>query len=347
MKKIIAVLVVVLLGVGGYVGWNVFGGQVKAPADKYFFIKTGTTYDEIVKEIHDKGIAKPGYFFDKLMSRANYKSNIKPGRYEIKDNMSIYGLIKMLKAGDQAPVRLVINKVRLKEDLAAKIGKTFEIDSLDAINFLSNKDSLAAYKLDDDKLLTAIIPNTYELNWNSSIKKIFSKLKSEEEKFWNTERKEKAKAKNLTPIQAYIIASIVEEETNKETDRPLVASVYTNRLTRGEKLQADPTVKFAMKNFLLDRILFEHLKFPSPYNTYYTVGLPPGPICTPSSKTIDAVLNAPKTNYMFFAAKPDLLGYSNFAETYAEHQVFAKQYQVALVEYLKKKKLKALEKLNP
>jgi UPF0755 protein len=347
MKKIIAVVFVGLLGVGAYVGWNVFGGQVKAPTDKYLFIKTGATYDEVIKDLHEKGIAKSGYFFDKLMNRAKYKSNIKPGRYEIKDNSSLYSLIKMLKAGDQSPVRLVINKLRLKEDLAGKIGKTFEIDSIEAINFLNNKDSLAAYKLDDDKLLSAIIPNTYELNWNSSIKKIFSKLKSEEEKFWNAERTEKAKAKNLTPMQAYIIASIVEEETNKETDRPLVASVYTNRLQRGEKLQADPTVKFAMKDFALNRILFEHLKFPSPYNTYYTVGLPPGPICTPSSKTIDAVLNAPKTNYMFFVAKPDFGGYSNFAETYAQHQVFAKEYQVALVEYLKKKKLKEQQNQIP
>ncbi|MEQ1552915.1 MAG: endolytic transglycosylase MltG, partial [Ferruginibacter sp.] len=269
-----------------------------------------------------------------------YKNNVKPGRYLIKDGMSNYGLIKMLKSGNQSPVRLVINKLRLKEDLAAKIGKTFEIDSLEVINFLNNKDTLAAYKLNEDNLLSTIIPNSYEFNWNSSIKKIFSKLKAEEQKFWNFERTQKAKAKNLTPMQVYIIASIVEEETNKETDRPLVASVYTNRFLKGEKLQADPTVKFAMKNFTLNRILFEHLKFASPYNTYYTTGLPPGPICTPSSKTIDAVLNAPKTNYMFFVAKPNLEGYSNFAETYAEHQVFAKQYQVALVEFLKKKKLK-------
>jgi UPF0755 protein len=341
MKKIIVLIAITILLIAGYGAWNVFGPHVKAPTDKYLFIKTGAAYEDIIKELHEKGIAKPGFFFDKLMDQAKYKRNIKPGRFEIKDNSSLYGLIKMLKAGNQSPVKLVINKLRLKEDLAGKIGKTFEIDSLDAITFLNNKDSLAAYDLNDDNLLTAIIPNTYELNWNSSIKKIFGKLKSEEEKFWTADRIAKAKSKKLTPLQAYIIASIVEEETNKESDKPLVASVYTNRFQRGEKLQADPTVKFAMKNFVLERILFEHLKFASPYNTYYSAGLPPGPICTPSSKTIDAVLTAPTTNYMFFAAKPELNGYSNFAETYAQHQVFAKQYQVALVEYLKKKKMNA------
>ena len=244
----------------------------------------------------------------------------------------------MLKAGKQSPVRLVINKLRLKEDLAGKIGKTFEIDSLEAINFLSNKDSIAAYKLDDNTLLSAIIPNTYELNWNTSFKKVFSRLKSEQEKFWNADRTQKAKAKNLTPLQAYIIASIVEEETNKADDKPLVASVYTNRFIKGEKLQADPTVKFAKKDFLMTRILFSDLKFESPYNTYAHAGLPPGPICTPSTKSIDAVLDAPKTDYMFFVAKPDFKGYSNFAVTYAEHQVFARAYQQALDSLIRSRK---------
>ncbi len=338
MKKTIGILFLAALAIGGYAAWNIFGPNVSAPADKYFYIKTGETYDKVIASLKEQKIVKGGFFFDRLVAQAKYKSNVKPGRYEIKDNSSIYALIKMLKAGKQSPVKLVINKIRLKEDLAGKIGKTFEIDSLEVINFLSNKDSIAAYKLDDNTLMTAIIPNTYELNWNSSFKKIFSRLKSEEEKFWNTDRVQKAKAKNLSPLQVYIIASIVEEETNKAEDKPLVASVYKNRLLKGEKLQADPTVKFAMKDFLLKRILFSHLKFESPYNTYAHAGLPPGPICTPSIKTIDAVLDAPETNYMFFVAKPDFKGYSNFAITYPEHQAFAKAYQNALDSLIRSKK---------
>jgi UPF0755 protein len=338
MKKTIGFLFLAALLVGGYAAWNIFGPHVSAPTDKYFYIKTGESYDEVIASLKEQKIVKGGFFFDKLLAQAKYKSNVKAGRYEIKNNTSMYALIKMLKAGKQSPVRLVINKLRLKEDLAGKIGKTFEIDSLEAINFLNNKDSIAAYKLDDNTLMSAVIPNTYELNWNSSFKKIFSRLKSEQEKFWNADRLQKAKAKNLTPLQAYIIASIVEEETNKTDDKPLVASVYTNRLIKGEKLQADPTIKFAKKDFLMTRILFSDLKFESPYNTYLHAGLPPGPICTPSTKSIDAVLDAPKTDYMFFVAKPDFKGYSNFAVTYAEHQVFAKAYQQALDSLIRSRK---------
>jgi UPF0755 protein len=338
MKKIIGFLFLAALAIGGFTAWNIFGPHVSAPADKYFYIKTGGTYDEVIASLKEQKIVKGGFFFDKLVAQAKYKSNVKAGRYEIKDNSSIYALIKMLKAGKQSPVKLVINKIRLKEDLAGKIGKSFEIDSLEVINFLSNKDSIAVYNLNDNTLMSAIIPNTYELNWNTSLKKIFSRLKSEEEKFWNTDRVQKAKAKNLSPLQVYIIASIVEEETNKAEDKPLVASVYKNRLLKGEKLQADPTVKFAMKDFLLKRILFSHLKYESPYNTYAHAGLPPGPICTPSIKTIDAVLDAPETNYMFFVAKPDFKGYSNFAVTYPEHQAFAKAYQNALDSLIRSKK---------
>jgi UPF0755 protein len=338
MKKTTGILFLVALAIGGFAAWNIFGPNVSAPADKYFYIKTGETYDEVIASLKEQKIVKGGFFFDRLVAQAKYKSNVKAGRYEIKDNSSIYALIKMLKAGKQSPVKLVINKIRLKEDLAGKIGKSFEIDSLEIINFLSNKDSIAAYNLNDNTLMSAIIPNTYELNWNTNLKKIFSRLKSEEEKFWKTDRTQKAKAKNLSPLQVYIIASIVEEETNKAEDKPLVASVYKNRLLKGEKLQADPTVKFAMKDFLLKRILFSHLKFESPYNTYLHAGLPPGPICTPSIKTIDAVLDAPETNYMFFVAKPDFKGYSNFAVTYPEHQAFAKAYQNALDSLIRSKR---------
>jgi UPF0755 protein len=338
MKKVFGILFIGALAIAGFVAYNVFGGNVTAPADKYFYIKTGATYEEVIANLKSQGIVKAGFFFDRLVAQAKYKSNVKPGRYEIKDNSSIYSLIKMLKSGNQSPVKLVINKLRLPEDLAGKISKNFEVDSLEVISFLKNKDTLATYKLDSNTVMSAIIPNTYELNWNSNFKKIFSKLKTEQEKFWNEERVAKAKAKNMTPTQVYTMASIVEEETNKAEDKPLVASVYTNRIATGQKLQADPTVKFAMKDFGLKRILLKHLTYQSPYNTYVVAGLPPGPICTPSSKTIDAVLDAPKTNYMFFVAKPDFKGYSNFAVTYAEHQVFAKQYQNALDELIRSKK---------
>ncbi len=338
MKKIIGIVAVLAALVLIFILWIVFGGKVHASADKYFYIHTGATFEEVKKDLNDQGIVNTGTLFNKVAKQINYKNNIKPGRYEIKNGMNIYSLLKMLKAGNQSPVKFVINKLRTKEDFAAKIADNFETDSATVMAFMNNNDSLNRYKLDTNTVMSAIIPNTYELNWNSSFKKIFSKLKSEQEKFWNETRTKKAAAKNMTPLQVYTMASIIEEETNKADDKPLIASVYTNRIAKGQKLEADPTVKFALKNFALKRILYVHLKYESPYNTYIHTGLPPGPICTPSSKTIDAVLDAPQTTYMFFAAKPDLKGYHNFATTYEEHQIFAKQYHDALDNLAKSKK---------
>jgi UPF0755 protein len=337
MKKIIGFLFIVLFIIGAYAAWNVFGPTISAPEDKYFYIKTGSTYADVKSSLHDQGIVKGDVFFDKISNQLKYKYNVKPGKYEIKDNSSLLSLLRMLKAGTQSPVKLVINKLRTKEDLASKISRGFECDSLQVISFLTNNDSLSHYKLDTNTVMTAVIPNTYLLKWNSSFKTLFERLKSEQEKFWTAERKQKAAAKNLTPAQIYTMASIVEEETNKPEDKLLVASVYRNRIAKGQKLEADPTVKYAMRDFGLKRILYVHLKYESPYNTYIHTGLPPGPICTPSSKTIDAVLDSPETTYMFFVAKPDFNGYSNFASTYSEHQIFAKAYQKALDSLIRSK----------
>ncbi|MEX0636831.1 MAG: endolytic transglycosylase MltG, partial [Ferruginibacter sp.] len=268
---------------------------------------------------------------------AHYPQNVKAGRYEIKNGMSYYNLIRRLKSGHQSPVKLVINKLRTKEDLARKIGQQFECDSLEVIQFLSSNDAVQTFKLDSHTVMSAVIPNTYLLQWNGNFKKLFTRLHQEHDKFWSEIRLKKAAAKNMSPEQVYTMASIVEEETNKLDDKGLIASVYINRIERGMKLEADPTVKYAMRSFGLKRILFEYLQYPSVYNTYQNIGLPPGPICTPSIETIDAVLNAPKTKYLFFVAKPDFKGYSNFAATYGEHLVYAKQYRDALDELIRQK----------
>lgn len=329
MKKTIGFLFIALIITGGYAAWNVFGPTISAPDGKYFYIKTGSTYEDVKRSLHEQGIFKGTFFFDKIATQLKYNDNIKPGKYEIKNNSSLLSLLRMLKSGNQSPVKLVINKLRTKEDFASKISTGFECDSLQIIKFITNNDSLMIYKLDTNTVMTAVIPNTYLLKWNTPFKSLFQRLKSEQEKFWTDERKQKAKAKNLTTEQVYTMASIVEEETNKPEDKLLIASVYRNRIAQGQKLEADPTVKYAMRAFGLKRILYGHLKYDSPYNTYMHKGLPPGPICTPSSKTIDAVLDSPQTNYIFFVAKPDFNGYSNFASTYAEHQIFAKLYQKA------------------
>ena len=187
--------------------------------------------------------------------------------------------------------------------------------------------------------MTIVIPNTYSFYWTATVTKIFDKLKAEQENFWDkNNRLQKAETLGFTPTQVYTIASIVEEETNKQDEKGNIASVYINRYHKGMPLGADPTVKFALKDFSLKRIYNKHLQVVSPFNTYRNRGLPPGPICTPSAKTIDAVLDAPKTDYIFFVAKSDFSGYHTFTTNYTDHLRVAKEYQLALDAYLLRKK---------
>jgi len=325
-KKIILGTLFILLAAGGYLAWQVFGPTVSAPDGKYFYIKTGSVYEEVKTSLTEKKIISSPFFFDLLAKQVKYNRSVKAGRYQVKNGMSVFNLIRMLRSGNQAPVNLVITKLRTKEDLAQKLAANFEADSSAFANCMNKSELLKAWHLDSNTFMTAVIPNTYTFLWNTAPEKIFNKLVKEKEKFWNEERLAKARALNLSPEQVYTMASIVEEETNAAADKGKIASVYLNRMNKGMKLQADPTVKFAMKNFGLKRVREKHIAYISPYNTYLNSGLPPGPVCTPSPKTIDAVLNVPATNYIFFVAKPDWSGLSNFAESYEEHQVNAKNY---------------------
>ena len=336
-RRSFLILIVILFLLVAYPAWKIFGPGLTVPEGDYFYIPTGSTYENVKQSLIDNKIISSPWFFDQLSRKLSYTHAVKAGRYEIKEGSSLFSLVRMLRAGNQSPVNLVIHKIRTLEDLAAKIGANFECDSLKVIRFLKNPDSLYRYRLDSNTVMTAIIPNSYSILWNTTPSRIFKKLYTDQEKFWTPERKNKAGALNMTPLQIYIMASIVEEETNKEEDKGKIASVYFNRLETGMKLGADPTVKFAMRDFGLKRILFKHLGFESPFNTYQHNGLPPGPICTPSVKTIDAVLNAPQTNYIYFVAKPDFSGFSNFATDYNEHMVFAHAYQQALDSLIKAK----------
>jgi UPF0755 protein len=202
---------------------------------------------------------------------------------------------------------------------------------------MTSRDSLNEYGLDSNTVMTAIFPNTYTYVWNSTPTTIFSKLYAEYKKVWTPERKQLAQQHGLNPTTAYILASIIEEETNVKEDKGNMASVYMNRINKGIRLGADPTVKFALKDFSLKRIYEKHTAVESPYNTYRIFGLPPGPICTPSLETIDEVIKSPSTNYLFFVAKSDFSQKHVFSETYADHLKYAKEYHKALDELLQKK----------
>lgn len=329
-RKYIAYFFLLLIVIAGYIGWTFFGPTINEPKEKYFYIHTGSNYQQVKDSLIKKKIISGTFWFDRVAKYLNYNKTIKPGRYKINNGMSLLSLVRMLRSGNQSPVNLVIIKLRTKEDLAKKIGNNFECDSISVINFLNSNDSISKYNLDSNTVMTAVIPNTYILKWNNTAATIFKKLFTEQQKFWTEKRKSEAAALHLSPKDVYTLASIVEEETNEPADKGKIASVYINRLRTGMRLAADPTVKFAIKDFSLKRIYERHTRMPSPYNTYLNAGLPPGPICTPSINTIDAVLNAPATDYLFFVAKPDFSGYSNFASSYSEHQKFAKAYQQAL-----------------
>ncbi|MBX2888084.1 MAG: endolytic transglycosylase MltG [Ferruginibacter sp.] len=329
MKKWLLIIFLCITVAAGYTLWQILIRPLNPPDKGYFYVPTNTKMPDLKSSLLNQQIVKNSFFLNQVIKYGKFK-NPRAGRYKISHSMSLMDLIKDLKRGNQTSIKLVITKLRTKEDLAGKIGRQFEADSLQVIHFLLNNDSLKKYETDTNTVMTLIIPNTYELYWNGSFSRILNRLKVEHDKFWTNERKEKATAHGLTIGEVYTMASIVEEETNILSDKPLIASVYINRLKKGMKLEADPTVKYASRNFGLTRILHGHLKFPSPYNTYYKAGLPPGPICTPSQQTIDAVLNAPQTKYLFFVAKPDFSGYSNFAINYEEHKRFAKSYRQAL-----------------
>jgi UPF0755 protein len=333
MKKIIGITAIILSVAVIVLAYIIFAPATKfTSGSRYLYVRDNPSpREQIMNELDTGNIIRSVSIFNLLAKAAKAWERLTPGRFEIKNGESIFSIIRTLRNNHQSPVRLVINKLRIREDLAKTIGKNFSTDSVAALDFLSNNDSLSSFGVDTNTLMTLIIPDTYFLNWNSSPKKILSRMQDEQEKFWSKDdRLQKAQALNLTPTQVYTLASIIEEETNKNDEKGNIASVYMNRLNIGMKLGADPTIKFAMKNFSLKRIYVNYLKTPSPYNTYLYKGLPPGPICTPQAVTIDAVLNAPKTDYIFFVARSDFSGYHQFTSNYAEHEKYAKLYQQAL-----------------
>lgn len=338
-KKISGLLIVAIMIIAAFISWRLLGPNTHFNENKKsFYIRTGSNFKDVIDGLERENILNNPGTFEWVAIKLGYDKKVKAGKYVIEKGSSIYEIIKTLRSGRQTAVKLVINKLRTKEDLAKKIGANFECDSIAFMEVLNGEDSLKKFELDTNTVMTAVIPNTYNILWNTTARGIFRKLYEEQEIFWNEDRKKKAAGLNLTPAQIYTLASIVEEETNMETDKGKIASVYLNRLETGMKLGADPTVKFAMRDFGLKRIYYKHLQYPSAYNTYQHAGLPPGPICTPSSKTIDAVLNSPNTAYLYFVAKPSLDGYSNFATNYEEHLRFAKEYQLALDNLMKAKK---------
>lgn len=327
-------LIVILLGIVGYfAGYKIWGPNTgNMQNGEYLYIPTGADYAFVLQELREGGYIDDHVSFDLLAKRAKYPQSVKAGKFKVPAGISNYDLIRKLRSGKQEPVKIVIVKLRTKQQLLEVIEENLEADSTEIAELLNNNSVLSTYGFDTSSAIAAVIPDTYEFFWNTSAEKAYERFVYYYNRFWTEERKQKAISKSLTPLQVMILASIVEEETNKVSEKPTVASVYLNRLKYNMKLDADPTVKFAVQDFGLRRILNKHLKFDSPYNTYMYPGLPPGPIATPSKSSINAVLNAAETDYLYFCAKEDFSGFHNFARSYSEHIRNARRYQKALNE---------------
>ena len=327
---ILIVCLVLMLGTATNFSLKLFRSNTNKQFDQgYLYIPTGSNLDDVVAIIKAQQILNNTESFKWVASKMNFK-NIKPGKYKITKGLSNIELVRLLRSGKQEPIKLTFQNIRLKTDFAGYIGKNFEIDSSAFLNMLDSIDLVRQYGFDEETIFCMFIPNTYELYWNTSKEKFFERMQKEYVKFWNTERLAQAKAIGLSPVQVSILASIVDQEALLNREMVRIAGVYMNRLNRGIKLEADPTVIFANGDFTVKRVLYKLLQKDSPYNTYKYIGLPPGPICMPSVAAIDAVLHFEKHNYIYFCAKEDFSGLHNFASNVTEHQMNARKFQQAL-----------------
>lgn len=268
--------------------------------------------------------------FSPLMKHYKYDDHIKPGNYAIRPGDSMRDICLRLLSGNQTPVKLVIPSVRTLDRLAGAVARQLMTDSTSIANLLNDKYLIDSLGYTKENFPSLFIPNTYEVYWTMTPQQFITRMQKEHDRYWNDTRLAKAQALGLTPEEVATLASIVDEETNKNDEKPLVAGLYLNRLKRGMLLQADPTVKYAHGKFELRRILLSHLTIDSPYNTYKYAGLPPGPIRIPSTAALESVLNPAQHNYLYMCAKEDFSGYHNFATTLSQHNINAKRYQQEL-----------------
>ena len=298
--------------------------------DAVVFIHTGSDYEQAKQALFDADILISTKTFEWVAKKKEYPEHVKPGRYVIPNGASNNRLVNMLRGGLQTPVMLSFNNIRNVDQLAGRISKQIEADSVSIASLLHNKEYIKGLGFNNYTIPALFIPNTYEFYWDTDAQEFVYRMQQEYEKFWNEERLGKAAKLGLKPDQVSTLASIVCKETNKTDEMPRIAGVYLNRLKNGWLLQADPTLIFALNDFSIKRVLNIHKEVESPYNTYKYAGLPPGPICIPSLVAINSVLDAENHNYFYFCAKEDFSGYHNFAKTLAEHNRNAIKYQQAL-----------------
>ena len=291
------------------------------------YIPQNATFQQITESLEKNDVLISMKAFRWVSNKKDFSENIKTGRFELKKGMNTNQIVNMLKGGLQTPLNVTFNNVRTKEELAGKVSKYLIADSLSILKLFSDSTLIKKYGFTGETFRTMFLPNTYEFYWTTSAAEFVERMKTEYDKFWNADRRKKAESLQLSLPEVTTLASIVQAETVKKDEQPRIAGLYLNRLKKGQPLQADPTVKYAVGDFTLKRILNVHLQTESPYNTYKFAGLPPGPINFPETTSIDAVLNYEKHNYFYMVAKEDFSGYHNFAVTFDEHTRNAARYR--------------------
>lgn len=323
------IVIVVCFAIAAYCLF--FAPLSKAESTQYVYIDIDDSIDSVYVKIETTSGGSI-YGFRILAAFSDYKDNIRTGRYAIDPADGTLTVFRRMKNGMQEPVNLTVPSVRTMDRLAAALGKKLMTDSATIYNALTDSAVCARYGYERHTVHCLFIPNTYSVYWNISVDKLLDRMKKESDKFWDGERQAKADSIGMTRVEVVTLASIVDEETANDGEKPMIAGMYVNRLNANMPLQADPTVKYAIGDFKIRRIYNNMLRVKSPYNTYTNVGLPPGPIRIPSVAGIDAVLNYARHDYIFMCAKEDFSGTHNFASTYREHLVNARKYSKALNE---------------
>lgn len=308
---------------------------------KMFVIRSGTNFRKVQEDLGHGKFVNDMVSFSFLARLKGYDENIKPGRYLFTPNMTNAQAIALLQSGTREAVRITFTNVRLKSELGEKITKNTGVTVSEFNDALDKFIATNTEGFNEQNVLSMFLPNTYEVYYNVLPEELIERMHSEYKKFWNEERKAKAEKLGLTPLEVSTLASIVQAESIKSEEAPIIAGLYINRLKKNMPLQADPTLVFAVGDFTIKRVLNVHKEIDSPYNTYRNTGLPPGPINMPQLATLDAVLNYQQHNYVYMCAREDFSGFHNFAATLQEHNRNASKYQKALsIEIAKGKALR-------
>lgn len=319
-----------LIGIIALMAYFLFTPLQKTQEVQYIYIDADDTQDSVFAKLAP--IANQGAMagFKTLIRHTDYGKNIRTGRYGIPTDEGALMVYRRLKNGMQSSMRLTIPEARTMDRLAAILGNKLMLDSATIADALFSEESCQHYGYDTATIAAMFVPDTYEVYWNTSLDAFLERMQKEHDRFWDGQRQQKAAQMQMTPVEICTLASIIDEETANTAEKPMIAGMYLNRLKTGMPLQADPTIKFALKQFELKRIYNKLLQTKSPYNTYKNTGLPPGPIKIASIKGIDAVLNATNHDYLYMCAKEDFSGTHNFAVTYKEHLQNAARYAKAL-----------------